>query len=664
MTTLNPAQREAVRYLDGPLLVLAGAGSGKTSVITQKIAYLIEQRDFPPNKVVAVTFTNKAAREMRNRVNTVSSQARGLWVSTFHQLGLSILRKEHKHLGLRSGFSILDQTDGTSVLRELLAQELALDPDQSGQILKAISRYKAEGITPEQAQKIANTPLEVLNSACYERYQRALKAYNSLDFDDLIFLPNCLFRDHPDIRDQWQNRVRYLLVDEYQDTNGSQYELIQHLMGTNSNLTVVGDDDQSIYAWRGAKPENLVTLGEDYPHLKVIKLEQNYRSTATILQCANSVIANNPHVYEKALWSELGRGDKVRVQAAADEYAEAEQVVAEIIDHKMRRGLQYGCYAILYRGNHQAKVLELELQRFRIPYQLSGGTSFFARAEIKDILCYLRLLVNPDDDNAFLRICNVPKRKIGAVTLEAVGDYAHTHHIGLKEAARCAHLINGLWTAAQSALSEFSKWLDHWSRICCEASDAKPIRDMIDELDYRGHLALTSSNDDVAARRMGNIEFLIASLDKVIEDQDASLEEAIAKLMLRDLMEQQEEDRSGPDSVQLMTLHAAKGLEFPHVYLIGCEENILPHRNSIEADTIEEERRLAYVGITRAKETLTISYARKRRLFGETMSCEPSRFLDEMPDELLERYDNDERSEENNVIRGSATLTGLRNLLG
>lgn len=664
MTTLNPAQREAVRYLDGPLLVLAGAGSGKTSVITQKIAYLIEQRDFPPNKVVAVTFTNKAAREMRNRVNTVSSQARGLWVSTFHQLGLSILRKEHQHLGLRSGFSILDQTDGTSVLRELLAQELALDPDQSGQILQAISRYKAEGITPEQAQKIASTPLEVLNSACYERYQRALKAYNSLDFDDLIFLPNCLFRDHPDIRDQWQNRVRYLLVDEYQDTNGSQYELIQHLMGTNSNLTVVGDDDQSIYAWRGAKPENLVTLGEDYPHLKVIKLEQNYRSTATILQCANSVIANNPHVYEKALWSELGRGDKVRVQSAADEYAEAEQVVAEIIDHKMRRGLQYGCYAILYRGNHQAKVLELELQRFRIPYQLSGGTSFFARAEIKDILCYLRLLVNPDDDNAFLRICNVPKRKIGAVTLEAVGDYAHTHHIGLKEAARCAHLIDGLGTAAQSALSEFSTWLDHWSRICCEASDAKPIRDMIDELDYRGHLALTSSNDDVAARRMGNIEFLIASLDKVIEDQDASLEEAIAKLMLRDLMEQQEEDRSGPDSVQLMTLHAAKGLEFPHVYLIGCEENILPHRNSIEADTIEEERRLAYVGITRAKETLTISYARKRRQFGETMSCEPSRFLDEMPDELLERYDDDERSEENNVIRGSATLTGLRNLLG
>ena len=664
MTTLNPAQREAVRYLDGPLLVLAGAGSGKTSVITQKIAYLIEQRDFPPKKVVAVTFTNKAAREMRNRVNTVSSQARGLWVSTFHQLGLSILRKEHKHLGLRSGFSILDQTDGTSVLRELLAQELALDPDQSGQILQAISRYKAEGVTPEQAQKIASTPLEVLNSACYERYQRALKAYNSLDFDDLIFLPNCLFRDHPDIRDQWQNRVRYLLVDEYQDTNGSQYELIQHLMGTNSNLTVVGDDDQSIYAWRGAKPENLVTLGEDYPHLKVIKLEQNYRSTATILQCANSVIANNPHVYEKALWSELDRGDKVRVQSAADEYAEAEQVVAEIIDHKMRRGLQYGCYAILYRGNHQAKVLELELQRFRIPYQLSGGTSFFARAEIKDILCYLRLLVNPDDDNAFLRICNVPKRKIGAVTLEAVGDYAHTHHIGLKEAARCAHLIDGLGTAAQSALSEFSKWLDHWSRICCEASDAKPIRDMIDELDYRGHLALTSSNDDLAARRMGNIEFLIASLDKVIEDQDASLEEAIAKLMLRDLMEQQEEDRSGPDSVQLMTLHAAKGLEFPHVYLIGCEENILPHRNSIEADTIEEERRLAYVGITRAKETLTISYARKRRLFGETMSCEPSRFLDEMPDELLERYDNEERSEENNVIRGSATLTGLRNLLG
>ena len=664
MTTLNPAQREAVRYLDGPLLVLAGAGSGKTSVITQKIAYLVEQCELPPKKVVAVTFTNKAAREMRTRVNGICEKAKGLWVSTFHQLGLSIVRKEHHFLGLRPGFSIFDQQDAVTIMKELLIQELNTDPDQAPMILNAISAYKADGITPEQAQSSAETHLDILHSACYERYQRALRAYNSLDFDDLIFLPNVLFREQPEVKDRWQNRVRYMLVDEYQDTNGSQYELIRHLMGINSGLTVVGDDDQSIYAWRGAKPENLVALGEDFPNLKVIKLEQNYRSTATILRCANELIANNPHIYDKALWSELGRGDKVRIQAAADEHSEAEQVVAEIIDHKMRRGLRYGAYAILYRGNHQARLLELELQRFQIPYQLSGGTSFFARNEVKDILCYLRLLVNPDDDNAFLRICNVPKRKIGAVTLEAVGRYAHEHHISLKEAAGSAGQIEDLASAAQNALAEFAEWLAHWERECFEARDAKPIRAMIDELNYEGHLQLTSSSDDVAARRMGNVEFLIASLDKVIEDQGLTLEEAIARLMLRDLMEQQEEERSGPDSVQLMTLHAAKGLEFPHVYLIGFEENILPHRNSIEADTVEEERRLAYVGITRARETLTISYARKRRQFGENMSCDPSRFLDELPIELLERYDDEEQSAEVNAMRGSETLAGLRNLLG
>ena len=664
LSSLNPAQREAVRYLDGPLLVLAGAGSGKTSVITRKIAYLIEQCELPPNKVVAVTFTNKAAREMRSRVNALCEKSKGLWVSTFHQLGLSIVRKEHKHLGLRPGFSIFDQQDAVNVLKELLIQELNTDPDQAPMILNAISHYKAEGITPEQAQSSAETHLDILNSACFERYQRALRAYNSLDFDDLIFLPNVLFREHPDIRDQWQNRVRYMLVDEYQDTNGSQYELIRHLLGINSGLTVVGDDDQSIYAWRGAKPENLVALGEDFPNLKVIKLEQNYRSTATILKCANELIANNPHIYDKALWSELGRGDKVRIQAAADEHAEAEQVIAEILDHKMRRGLRYGSYAILYRSNHQARLVELELQRFQIPYQLSGGTSFFARSEVKDILCYLRLLVNPDDDNAFLRVCNVPKRKIGAVTLEAVGTFAHLQHISLKEAAGRANEIVDLAASAKTSLTEFAEWLEHWERECYEAIDAKPIRAMVDELNYEGYLQLTSSSDDLAARRMGNVEFLIASLDKVIEDQGVSLEEAIARLMLRDLMEQQEEERSGPDSVQLMTLHAAKGLEFPHVYLIGFEENILPHRNSIESDTVEEERRLAYVGITRAKETLTISYARKRKQFGENLGCEPSRFLDELPMDLVDRLDSEERSAEANITRGSETLAGLKNLFG
>ena len=423
MTRLNPRQREAVRYIDGPLLVLAGAGSGKTSVITEKIAWLVNTCGIKASRIAAVTFTNKAAREMKERLGKLlrGAAAEGLTVSTFHQLGLKIIRAERKALGLKAGFSIFDAEDTRTLIRDLLIQEHGAEGDQAGTIAQRISRWKNDRVLPEQALATATSPADILCAQAYLRYKRALQAYNALDFDDLILLPTILFEHHPAVLEKWQNQIHYLLVDEYQDTNSSQYLLVKQLIGLRGGLTVVGDDDQSIYAWRGARPENLVQLQEDFPGLKVVKLEQNYRSTARILKAANALIANNTHVFDKQLWSELGYGDPLRVIRCADEQHEADQVVAEILDHKLRKRTRFGDYAILYRGNHQSRLIELALQQQQIPYHLSGGTSFFARNEVKDIMAYLRLIVNENDDNAFLRIANVPRRKLGTSTLEALG---------------------------------------------------------------------------------------------------------------------------------------------------------------------------------------------------------------------------------------------------
>ena len=418
MTPLNPKQREAVRYIDGPLLVLAGAGSGKTSVITRKIAYLIQSCGIQARHIAAVTFTNKAAREMKERVGKLlgpgsgpgSGANEGLTVSTFHQLGLKIIRSELRELGLKSGFSIFDGQDTQTLIRDLLIQEHGAEGDQAGNIQQRISSWKNDRILPEQAIATATSPADMLCAQAYLRYNRALRAYNALDFDDLISLPTILFEQSPEILAKWQNQLRYLLVDEYQDTNSSQYLLVRQLIGLTGGLTVVGDDDQSIYAWRGARPENLARLQEDFPGLKIVKLEQNYRSTARILRAANTLIANNPHLFEKQLWSELGFGDPLRVIRCRDENHESDQVVAEILDHKLRKRTRYGDYAILYRGNHQSRLIELALQQQQVPYQLSGGTSFFARNEVKDIMAYLRLIMNENDDNAFLRIANIPRQ--------------------------------------------------------------------------------------------------------------------------------------------------------------------------------------------------------------------------------------------------------------
>ena len=664
MTQLNPRQREAVRYIDGPLLVLAGAGSGKTSVITQKIAYLVKTCGIRSSRIAAVTFTNKAAREMKERVGKLlgTNSAEGLTVSTFHQLGLKIVRTERKELGLKSGFSIFDGEDTRTLIRDLLIQEHGTDGDQAAFIQQRISNWKNDRVLPEQALAAGGSPADLLSAQAYLRYNRALKAYNALDFDDLILLPTVLFERSAEILQKWQNQIHYLLVDEYQDTNSSQYLLVRQLIGLRGGLTVVGDDDQSIYAWRGAKPENLMQLQEDFPGLKIVKLEQNYRSTARILKAANTLIANNSHVFDKQLWSELGYGDPLRIIRCSDEQHEADQVVAEIMDHRLRKRTRFGEYAILYRGNHQSRLIELALQQQQVPYHLSGGTSFFARNEVKDIMAYLRLILNENDDNAFLRIANVPRRKLGASTLEALGNFANARHCSLSQA--CARIgSEQIPEAGLRRLREFRSWMEGVRRQCQGAGIAG-VRQMIRDIDYEGWLNQLSSSEDVAERRMSNVHFLVDGLQRVMADEQAGLDEAISRLVLRDLMEQQDEEEKGPDSVQLMTLHASKGLEFPHVFIIGMEENLLPHRVSVEEDNIAEERRLAYVGITRAQQTLSMTLARKRRQFGDTINCEPSRFIDELPQDDLQWQGGGADSPQANEERGQETLAGLKDLFG
>tara|TARA_B100001540_G_scaffold124038_1_gene110567 strand:- start:3726 stop:5723 length:1998 start_codon:yes stop_codon:yes gene_type:complete len=665
VSALNPRQREAVRYIDGPLLVLAGAGSGKTSVITRKIAYLAGECGVDAGRIVAVTFTNKAAREMRERVAAlVGAQcAEQLTVSTFHQLGLKIIRSERKALELKPGFSIFDAEDTRNLIRDLLIAEHGAEGDQAQVVQQRISAWKNDRVLPAQAQASAKGPAEMLCAQAYGRYQRALKAYNALDFDDLILLPTLLFERDAQVLAKWQERVHHLLVDEYQDTNSSQYLLVKQLVERGGRFTVVGDDDQSIYAWRGARPENLAQLREDFPGLKVVMLEQNYRSTARILKAANTLIANNPHVFDKQLWSELGYGEPLRVISCADEHAEADQVVAEILDHKLRKRTRFGDYAVLYRGNHQSRLLELALQQQQVPYHLSGGTSFFARNEVRDIMAYLRLLLNEDDDNAFLRIANVPRRKLGTTTLEALGNHANARHVSLVRACDSigADEVN---EAGLARLREFRAWLAATRGRCTGEKGVSGIRQLLRDIDYAGWLVQISSSEDVAERRMANVDFLVDGLARVMSEDDVPLDEAISRMVLRDLLEQQDEEEKGPDSVQLMTLHASKGLEFPHVYIIGMEEKLLPHRASIEAGSIEEERRLAYVGITRARQTLAMTLARKRSQFGERVDCEASRFIDELPADDLQFQGGGEETEEANSERGQETLAGLKSLFG
>jgi len=645
MSQLNPRQQEAMQYVSGPLLVLAGAGSGKTSVITRKIAYLIEECQMPAERITAVTFTNKAAREMKARVQKLlpSDKTKGLTVSTFHQFGLQFLRYELLHTPLKGNFSIMDAEDSKRLLMDLMVRDNmsgAESRELVGKAIKMISDWKNDLVPPEKAADTLTDPEDMLFATLYQLYERNLRAYNAVDFDDLIVMPTRLLQENTQVRDKWQNRIRYLLVDEYQDTNTAQYELIKLLVGVQPRFTVVGDDDQSIYAWRGAKPENMALLQEDFPKLKVVKLEQNYRSTSRILHAANSVITNNEHLFEKKLWSDKGHGELIRIINCRNDDDEAERVAKEIITHKLRNANDWQDYAVLYRSNFQARMLEAQLRQLQIPYKLSGGTSFFARSEIKDIMSYLRLILNPEDDSAFLRIINTPKRGLGPASLEKLGLFAQEHQVSLLMASGHSGLTHVLPKKASGELKEFADFIERYTQELYQHPDPVPlVKQMIDETGYIDLVRSEAKTPQQEKIRIDNIETLYASIQNLInradDDDDRTIDAVIRKLVLLDMLEQQQEEEN-TNKVNLMTLHAAKGLEFDYVYIMGLEEELLPHKNSIIAESIEEERRLMYVGITRARKELTMTLAAQRRAGGQMKTTTPSRFIDELPAEHID----------------------------
>ncbi|TPV54775.1 DNA helicase Rep [Aestuariibacter sp. GS-14] len=667
---LNPAQETAVTYVSGPCLVLAGAGSGKTRVITNKIAHLVRNCDMPARYIAAVTFTNKAAREMKERVAQTlgKPEAKGLKVSTFHTLGLNIIKSEVKALGLKSGFSLFDDKDTMALLNDLTAHSIDGDKDQLKLLQSCISNWKNDLLTPDVLLKKATSQGEKEFAGYYQEYQNHLKAYNALDFDDLIMLPTLLLKANEAARTKWQSRIRYLLVDEYQDTNTSQYELVKLLVGERARFTVVGDDDQSIYSWRGARPQNLNLLQEDFPRLKVIKLEQNYRSSGRILHCANILIQNNPHIFDKTLFSALGYGDHLRVLVAKNEEHEAERVVAELLAHKFTNRTQFKDYAILYRGNHQSRLFEKLLMSNRIPYKISGGMSFFGRTEIKGIMSYLRLLVNQDDDNALLRIINTPSRGVGRATLEKLGNFANHLGVSMFEAA-CHDSLNSVLSGkGYLAVHNFARWIVTLSDEAVRGDTAATLRGMIRAMSYEEWLYEHSPSPKAAEMAMANVSTLFGWVTDMLEgnelDAPMTLQEVVNRLILRDMMERGEEDGEA-DQVQLMTLHASKGLEFPIVFLVGMEEGLLPHQSSIDEDNVEEERRLAYVGITRAQRELIFTLSKERRQFGELIQPEPSRFLYELPPDDLQWEDKKKTvTAEERQQKGQASIANLRSMLG
>jgi len=646
--------------------VLAGAGSGKTGVITRKIAWLIE-RGYAPNSIYAVTFTNKAAREMKQRVSALLGRkaVSGLKISTFHSLGQRILLQESHSLGYRRGFSILDARDVENCLAELAHRDTQ-DTDFSKRCSYQISRWKNDFIDPATALSLADTGLLRDQARLYQAYREHMLACNSMDFDDLIMLPVSLFRDQPEVLNRWQDRIRYLLVDEYQDTNTSQYELIRLLCGLRGKLTVVGDDDQSIYAWRGARPENLERLRQDFPSLEVIKLEQNYRSTGRILDAANRLIANNGHLYEKKLWSASGPGDPIRVLPCRNADDEASQIAVDILAHRFQENTPCREIAILYRSNFQSRLYEKALRDNSLPYQITGASAFFERREIKDLVAYLRLLVNPADDAALLRIINVPRREIGAATIRTLADHAARRHRSLDAAGRELGLLESLGNRARVRLQEFTELIAEL-RIAAEREDAMSLcRQLIARLDYEDWLLQTSGSRKQAEAAMENVDELISWIGNLQKDRDdPSLAGILAHLSLMSILEN-DNDRKSQDAVQLMTIHAAKGLEFERVYLAGFEEDSLPHHQCQDDEAIEEERRLAYVGITRAARNLIITYARTRQKFGERLHCEPSRFLFELPEEHLDGAEHVQSniSDDERHQRGLDAFADLKALLG
>jgi ATP-dependent DNA helicase Rep len=658
MSGLNPQQREAIHYLDGPLLVLAGAGSGKTRVITQKIAYLVQDCGFQPRNVAAITFTNKAAKEMQERIGKILPRqlAEGLQISTFHSLGVRILREEAKALGYKPRFSIFDSADCGGIIGDVAK---TVDKATLRSLQSIISNWKNALVSPEAARQLASSEHEAMAAHAYLSYEATLKAYQAVDFDDLIGLPVVLFEQHPEIREKWQNRLRYLLVDEYQDTNAGQYQLLKLLTGVRAQFTAVGDDDQAIYGWRGADIDNLKKLPAEFPALKVIKLEQNYRSTVRILKAANNVISHNEKLFDKKLWSDLGIGDVITVTACRDNEAEAEGVIMKLQAHRFEHRGHFKDYAILYRSNHLARLFETHLRNHRVPYLLSGGQSFFDKAEIKDITAYLRLLTNEDDDPAFIRAATTPKRGIGAATLQVLGTYAGERHISLFQAAFEEGFAHRVQARQIEPLLEFCHFINRTQQRATNEPAHQVLPDLLAAIDYETYL-YDHEEERTAQTRWGNVCEFANWLNKKGEADGKTLIDLTQSIALINLLDKQGPDDT--DAVQLSTLHAAKGLEYKHVFLVGIEEGILPHRESFEPAKLEEERRLMYVGITRAQRSLHISYCERRKQAREFVPCEPSRFIAEMGSEDV-RFSGGKQAAMPDKATGSARLDNLKAML-
>jgi ATP-dependent DNA helicase Rep len=631
---LNPAQREAVRYQDGPLLVLAGAGSGKTRVIAAKIGHLIAC-GHNPQHVVAITFTNRAAREMRERTALVLAEGgrRGLaddvTLCTFHALGLKIIRGDLAAFALKPGFSILDPDDLTPIVADLIPTP---DRGRTRAVQSRISAWKNALVSPAAAAKAAGNDADAAASEAYRCYDATLRAYQAVDFDDLIALPIGWLATNDAAAAKWRERYSHLLVDEFQDTNPAQYQLMKLLVGARGAFTAVGDDDQAIYGWRGASLDNLGDLSRDFPSLKVVALEQNYRSTVRILRSANALIANNPKLFTKRLWSELGHGDAIRVTPAIDDEAEAEGVVHRLLAHRFEHRGHYSDYAILYRGNHQAKLFEQQLRAQNVPYDVSGGQSYFDRAEIKDIVAYLRLIANDDDDPAFIRAVTTPRRGIGATTLERLGAIAGARHASLFAAVFAEERTADISTRQRVILDGFCAMINGFRYRAEREPAARLLDELVAAIGYEEFLAATCDRKQGEAR-WKSIRDFIGWLSAKGEADRRNLLELTQTIALITMLEGQDEREA--DCVRLSTLHAAKGLEFAHVFLVGLEEGLLPHRESVASGNVDEERRLFYVGITRARRSVHLSYCRKRRRGGEPVECQPSRFLAELAQEDL-----------------------------
>ncbi|MBB6450799.1 DNA helicase-2/ATP-dependent DNA helicase PcrA [Geomicrobium halophilum] len=633
---LNPEQGRAVQTTEGPLLIMAGAGSGKTRVLTHRIAYLIREKGIAPWNILAITFTNKAAREMQTRVGQlVSGVADNIWMSTFHSLCVRILRRDADRIGINRNFSILDGTDQQSVIKQILKdQNLDSKKFPPRTILGMISGAKNELMTPDQYAKDVSGPLEEVAADVYKEYSRRLRVNHALDFDDLIMTTIRLFREVPEVLESYQRKFQYIHVDEYQDTNRAQYILVNQLAGRYRNICVVGDSDQSIYKWRGADIGNILSFEEDYNDAAVIMLEQNYRSTKTILSAANELIKNNSGRKPKKLWTENDEGTKIHLYEAMDEREEAFYVVDHIKEAVQSGKRSYQDFAVLYRTNAQSRVIEEMFVKSNIQYQMIGGTKFYDRKEIKDLLAYLRLIANPDDDISLMRIINVPKRGIGATTVDKVAAYANEQGVSIHAALLEAEQI-GLSAKVTKKLITFAELLDNWMKQQDYLSVLELIEEVLEKSNYRE--ALKAENTLESQSRLENIdEFLSVAQEFEKNQEDKSLIAFLTDLALvADIDRLDEEDQQG--TVTMMTLHAAKGLEFPMVFLIGMEEGIFPHNRSLfEEEEMEEERRLAYVGMTRAEEELHLTRASSRRLYGRAQMNPLSRFINEVPGHLFE----------------------------